>query len=67
MSIHFVLNQRLGLPIPAENGAKHLPAQIVICEVRIIQYLWMTVRDVGQPRLGKFEKVYNFAIVRWTS
>jgi hypothetical protein len=64
MSVQFVLNQRLGLPVPAENGAEHLPAQIVIGEVRVIQHLWVAVRNVGQPCLGKFKKVHNFAIIR---
>jgi hypothetical protein len=64
MLSHFVLNQCFCLTVPAENGAEHLPAQIMVCEVRIIQDLWVTVRDVCQPCLGIFEQVHNFGVVR---
>jgi hypothetical protein len=36
MLSYFVLNQCFCLTVPAENGAEHLPAQIMVCEVRII-------------------------------
>jgi hypothetical protein len=66
VSTQFVLNQGFSLTIPAENSAEHLPPQIMVSQVGVIQDLWMAIRNVSQPCFSKFEQIHNSAVV-WTA